>query len=32
MEKIEIWLLIADYWFKADDAVNSEKYINFAAH
>lgn len=32
MEKIEIRLTIADYWFKADDATNSEKYINQAAH
>jgi len=32
MDKVDIWLSIADHWFDADDSVNSEKYINYAAH
>jgi len=32
MDKVDIWLTIADHWFDADDSVNSEKYINLAAH
>jgi len=32
MDKVDIWLLIADNWFEADESVNSEKYINLAAH
>lgn len=32
MQKVDIWLTIADHWFDADDSVNSEKFINYAAH
>jgi hypothetical protein len=32
MDKVDIWLSIADCWFDAEDSVNSESYINKAAH
>ena len=32
VERVDIWLSIADCWFDADDSVNSEAYINKAAH
>ncbi len=31
-EKADIWLMIADHWFEAEDSVNAETYINKAAH
>jgi len=31
-EKADVWLLIAEHWFAAEDSVNAETYVNKAAH
>mmetsp|Transcript_1257 Transcript_1257/g.1481 ORF Transcript_1257/g.1481 Transcript_1257/m.1481 type:complete len:229 (+) Transcript_1257:71-757(+) len=31
-EKAEVWLMIAENWFEADDSVNAEIYVNKAAY
>lgn len=31
-EKADVWLLIAEHWFAAEDSINAETYVNKAAH